>query len=129
MALNYKVFGYTYWDYLKYYTNQIQYIDKIKEYEDELTRLNSKLIEHTKCEIHNIEDFINGNEVNILDYFDAVVKNTVGSVLIISQDKIKIKYIGGMETVKVINSKTPTTTQTKTNNFVPNAWHFVPKVI
>ena len=81
--------------------NQV-YFDKIKECEDELTRLNSKLIECSKCEMNDIEAFINENEVNMLDYFDAVVRNTVESVLVISQKRIKIKYVGGIEITKSI---------------------------
>ena len=81
--------------------NQV-YLDKIKECEDELTRLNSKLVESDKCEMNEIEDFINGNEVKMLDYFDAVVRNTVESVLVISQNRIKIKYVGGIEIIKSI---------------------------
>lgn len=81
--------------------NQV-YLDKIKECEGDLTRLNSKLIECTNCEMNDIETFINKNEVNMLDYFDSVVRNTVESVLIISQNKIKIKYIGGIEITKSI---------------------------
>ena len=81
--------------------NQV-YFDKIKECEDELTRLNSKLIECSKCEMNDIEAFINENEVNMLDYFDAVVRNTVESVLVISQNRIKIKYVGGIEITKSI---------------------------
>ena len=75
---------------------------KIKECEGDLTRLNSKLIECTNCEMNDIETFINKNEVNMLDYFDSVVRNTVESVLIISQNEIKIKYIGGIEITKPI---------------------------
>ena len=78
------------------------YLNKHKECEDELTRLNSKLVECTKCEINDIETFINENDVNMLEYFDAVVRNTVESVLIISQNKIKIKYVGGIEITKSI---------------------------
>ncbi|MBQ4517680.1 MAG: recombinase family protein [Clostridia bacterium] len=78
------------------------YLDKIKECEEELTRLNSKLIGCTKSEMNDIEDFINGNVVNMLDYFNAVVRNTVESVLIISQNKIKIKYVGGIEIHKLV---------------------------
>ncbi|MBQ2968466.1 MAG: recombinase family protein [Clostridia bacterium] len=81
--------------------NQV-YLDKIKEYENEFEILNSKLIECTKCEMNDIEDFINENEVNMLEYFDAVVRNTVESVLIISQNKIKIKYVDGIEITKSI---------------------------
>jgi len=81
--------------------NQV-YLEKIKECEDELTRLNSKLIESSKCEMNDIEDFIKGNEVNMLEYFDEVVRNTVESVLVISQNKIKIKYVGGIEITKSI---------------------------
>ena len=81
--------------------NQV-YIDKIKKCENELARLNSKLIECTKSEINDIETFINENEVNMLEYFDAVVRNTVEWVWIISQNRIKIKYIGGIEITKSI---------------------------
>lgn len=78
------------------------YLDKIKECEGDLARLNSKLIECTNCEMNDIETFINKNEVNMHDYFDSVVRNTVESVLIISQNTIKIKYIGGIEITKPI---------------------------
>ena len=81
--------------------NQV-YLDKIKECEDELTRLNSKLVESDKCEMNEIEDFINGNEVKMLDYFDAVVRNAVESVVVISQNRIKIKCVGGIEIIKSI---------------------------
>ena len=81
--------------------NQV-YLDKIEECENELSRLNSKLVECSKCEMNWIESFINENEVNMLEYFDAVVRNTVESVLIISQNKIKIKYVGGIEITKSI---------------------------
>lgn len=69
---------------------------------DKLARLNSKLIECSKCEMNDIEDFINENEVDMLEYFDAVVRNTVESVLVISQNRIKIKYVGGIEISKSI---------------------------
>ena len=52
--------------------------------------------------MNDIEAFINENEVNMLDYFDAVVRNTVESVLVISQNRIKIKYVGGIEITKSI---------------------------
>ena len=81
--------------------NQV-YLDKIKECEDEVTRLNSKLIECSKCEMNDIEDFINENEVNMFEYFDAVVRNTVESILVISQNRIKIKLVGGIEITKSI---------------------------
>lgn len=41
--------------------------------------------------MNDIEEFINSNDVNMLEYFDAVVRNTVESVRIISQNRIKIK--------------------------------------
>ena len=78
------------------------YFDKIRECENELLRLKSKITECTKCEMNDIETFINENEGNMLDYFDAVVRNTVESVLIISKNKIKIKYVGGIEMTKSI---------------------------
>ncbi len=78
------------------------YIDKIKECEHELARLNSKLIECSKCEMNDIEDLINENKVNMLEYFDAVVRNTIESVIILSENKIKIKYIGNVEVRKNI---------------------------
>ena len=78
------------------------YIDKLKECEDKLERLNLNLIECPKSETNDIETFINKNEVNMLDYFDAVVRNTVESILVISQNRIKIKYVGGVEITKSI---------------------------
>ena len=81
--------------------NQV-YFDKIKKCENELDGLNSKLVMCTKREMNEIETFINENEVNMLEYFDAVVRNTVESVLIISQNRIKIKYVGGIEITKSI---------------------------
>jgi len=82
--------------------NQV-YFDKIKKCEDELARLNSKLIECSKCAMNDIEDLINEKELNMLEYFDAVVRNTVESVLVISQNRIKIKYVGGGEKVQKVN--------------------------
>ena len=76
--------------------NQV-YLDKIKECEAEVLRLNSKLNECSKREMTDIETFIDGREVNMFGCFDAVVRNTVESVLVISQSKIKIKYVGGIE--------------------------------
>ena len=87
--------------------NQV-YLNKIKSCEDELARLNFKLIKCSKCEMNDIEAFIDEIEVNMLEYFDAVVRNTVESVLIISQNKIKIKYIGGIETIREMNSNIAT---------------------
>ena len=78
------------------------YLNKIKACEDELTRLNSKLVESAKCEMNEIETFINENEVNMLEYFDPLVRNMVESILVTSQDKIKIKYVGGIEITKSI---------------------------
>ena len=78
------------------------YLEKTKECEDELARLNSKLIECSKSEVNETEDFINKNEESMLDYFDAVVRNTIESVLIISQNNIRIKYVGGIEITKSI---------------------------
>ena len=82
--------------------NQI-YLDKIKECEDKLVKLNSMFIECTKCEMKDIETFTNENQVNMLKYFETVVRNTVESVLIISQNKIRIKYVGGIETTREID--------------------------
>ena len=79
--------------------NQV-YLDKTKECEDEFTRLNSKLIGCTKSEMNELEDFINNNEVNMFNYFDVVVRNTVESVLVMSENKIRITYIGGVEITK-----------------------------
>ena len=87
---------------LKEAVNNQVYLDKIKMCEDELVILNSKILKCSKCEMNDIEDFIHENEVNMLEYFDAVVRNTVESVLIISQNKIKIKYVGGIEITKSI---------------------------
>lgn len=81
--------------------NQV-YLDKIKVCEDELTRLDSKLVVCTKSDMNDIETFIDGREVNMIDYFDAVVRNTVESVRVISQNRIKIKYVGGIEITKSI---------------------------
>lgn len=52
--------------------------------------------------MNDIEAFMNGNEVNMLEYFDAVVRNTVESILVISRNKIKIKYVGRIEITKSI---------------------------
>ncbi len=41
-------------------------------------------------------------KINMLEYFDAVVRNTVESVLIISHNRIKIKHAGGIEIIKSI---------------------------
>jgi len=81
--------------------NQV-YLDKIKERENELVELNLKLKESSKGEMNDVEAFINENEMNMLEYFDAVVRNTVELVLIISQNRIKIKYVGGIEITKSI---------------------------
>ena len=78
------------------------YLDKIKARKNELAELNLKLKESSKGEMNDIEAFINENEMNMLEYFDAVVRNTVELVLIISQNKIKIKYVGGIEITKSI---------------------------
>ena len=78
------------------------YLDKINECEDELARLRLKLIECSKCEMNDVEGFIDDSGVNMLEYFDAVVRNTVESVLVISQNRIKIKYVGGIEITKFI---------------------------
>ena len=78
------------------------YLDKIKERENELAELNLKLKESSKGEMNDIEAYINENEINMLEYFDAVVRNTVESVMVISQNRIKIKYVGGIEITKSI---------------------------
>lgn len=81
--------------------NQV-YLDKIKERENELAELKLKLKGPSKGEMNDIEAFINENEMNMLEYFDAVVRNTVESVMVISQNRIKIKYVGGIEITKSI---------------------------
>ena len=43
-----------------------------------------------------------------MEYYSTIKKNTVESVLIISQNKIKIKYIGGIETIREMNSNIAT---------------------
>ena len=78
------------------------YLDKIKECENEISELNLNLKEASKGEMNDIETFVDENEINMLEYFDAVVRNTVESVLVISQNRIKIKYIGGIEIIKSI---------------------------
>ena len=80
----------------------VEYLYKIKVCKAEFARLNSKLIECPKSEMNDIEDFMNENEVSMLECFDEVVRNTVESLLIISRNRIKIKYIGGSEITKSI---------------------------
>ena len=80
--------------------DNIVYLERIKKCEKEITELNLKLNICSKGEMKNIEEFINDNEVNMLEYFDAVVKDTVETVLISSQNQIIIKYVGGTEITK-----------------------------
>ena len=86
----------------KIFFGVVEYLYKIKVCKAEFARLNSKLIECPKSEMNDIEDFMNENEVSMLECFDAVVRNTVESILITSQNKIKIKYLGGIEITKSI---------------------------
>ena len=58
--------------------------------------------------MNDIEAFIDEIEVNMLEYFDAVVRNTVESVVVILQNRIKIKCVGGIEMIREINSKAST---------------------
>ncbi len=78
------------------------YLYKIKERENELAELNLKLRESSRGKMNDIETYINENEINMLEYFDAVVRNTVESVVVISENRIKIKYVGGIEITKFI---------------------------
>jgi len=82
--------------------NNKVYLDKIKECKNELAELNLNLKESSKGEMNDIEAFVNENEINMLEYFDAVVRNTVESVMIITPNKIRIKYVGGIEITKSI---------------------------
>ena len=38
----------------------------------------------------------------MIEYFDAVVRNIVESVVVISSNEIKIEYVGGIEITKSI---------------------------
>ena len=80
--------------------DNIVYLSRIKKCEKEIGELNLKLNRCSKGEMKNIEQFINDNEVNMLEYFDAVVKDTVETVIISSHNKIIIKYVGGTEITK-----------------------------
>ena len=44
-----------------------------------------------------IEQFIDDTELNMNDYFNTLVRNLIKSVVIVSECKIKIKSIGGLD--------------------------------
>ena len=74
-------------------------INKIKNsFNKEVDEMNNIIFD----EMNDIETFFNEKEMNRLEYFDAVVRNIVESVLVISLNRIKIKYVGGNEITKSI---------------------------
>ena len=77
------------------------YGEKIKKLEMELQSLNEKLLSIPKknCDslMQQIEKNIDDTELNMNDYFNTIVRNVVGSIVIVSKDEVKIKYIGGAE--------------------------------
>ena len=77
------------------------YADKIKKLEEELSVLNEKLQSISGRKPDNmmcqIEQFIDDMELNMNDYFNTLVRHLIESVVIASERKIKIKYIGGIE--------------------------------
>ena len=77
------------------------YVEKIRKLEEELSVLSEKLQSIPERKPDNmmcqIEQFIDGIELNMNDYFNTLVRNLIESAVIVSQYEIKIKYIGGMK--------------------------------
>ena len=77
------------------------YVEKIRKLEEELSVLSEKLQSIPERKPDNmmcqIEQFIDGIELNMNDYFNTLVRNLIESAVVISEHEIKIKYIGWVE--------------------------------
>ena len=73
---------------------------KIYTVESRITELNEKLkyaVSHDDVMMKHIEEIIDSTDLNMNEYFNQIVRAVIESVTIITEDRIKIKYVDGSE--------------------------------
>ncbi len=76
------------------------YMGKIYTVESRITELNEKLkyaVSHDDVMMKHIEEIIDSTDLNMNEYFNQIVRAVIESVTIITEDRIKIKYVDGSE--------------------------------
>ena len=76
------------------------YVGKMYTVESRITELNEKLkyaVSPDDVMMKHIEEIIDGTDLNMNEYFNQIVRTVIECVIIIREDKIKIKYVGGTE--------------------------------
>ncbi len=80
--------------------NKEFYANKIRTIESQVDRLNNKLKKAVSTDnaiINQIEEFIDNTDLNINEYFNQMVKSVIDSVTVVTQEKVKIKYVDDTE--------------------------------
>lgn len=80
--------------------NKEFYANKIRTIESQVDRLNNKLKKAVSTDnaiINQIEEFIDDTDLNINEYFNQMVKSVIVSVTVVTQEKVKIKYVDDTE--------------------------------
>ena len=81
------------------------YVGKMNTVEAQITALNEKLkysVSPDDVMMKHIEEIIDSTDLNMNEYFNQIVRAVIESVTIITEDRIKIKYVGGIEIIKSI---------------------------
>ena len=79
------------------------YVGKMYTVESRITELNEKLkyaVSPEDAMMKHIEEIIDSTDLNMNEYFNQIVRTVIECVKIVKEDRIKIKYVGGVE-VKV----------------------------
>lgn len=79
------------------------YVGKIHTVEAQITELNEKLkyaVWPDDAIMKHIEEIIDSTDLNMNEYFNQIVRMVIECVTIINENRIKIKYVDGVE-VKV----------------------------
>ena len=76
------------------------YVSKMHTVESQITELNEKLkyaVSADDAIMKHIEEIIDSTDLNMNEYFNQIVRAVIECVIIIKEDRIKIKYVGGVE--------------------------------
>ena len=83
------------------------YVSKMCTVESQITELKEKLkyaVSPDDAIMRHIEEIIDSTDLNMNEYFNQLIRILIESVTIVSGNKVKIKYIGGIGMEVALNA-------------------------
>ena len=82
------------------------YVEKICKLENELLELNTRLEcvrdKQSGGVMYQIEQLVDDTDLNINEYFNTLVRHCIENITVLTDNRIKIKYFGGLDITKAI---------------------------